>query len=369
MLVRWVVVVTAVAATSCAAVPEAPEDRQLLDVDAASGRVSTTSRAPLQFTVEFGDHAVRMPQRILVDGVNLVGTGSCPTESGIGIGLYPVLDAVAPALGGADATGSLTVTLAGPTIARVTVDWAAPYTCNGSQQRAHGTSTFTIFPNGRIVRNDTAKPTETTFVNDTVNDCGCGGPSNFFFTSFWMFSLGQTVMPNGSPLTDAAMAGCVMYQDHAIGVAWPDTSTRILMFDGGSAFVHDWLNDSDTLPAIEREVTSAIMLSKQIAPTNCGDILANLDDFPIMVAGSAVVTDDGGIYLDPRQHSDPVVISAPRRVPRGFAVSLDVGGFAEVTRSPEAEGDWYATQPDGDRTVFWFRDGLGVGETISIDPQ
>jgi hypothetical protein len=88
-----------------------------------------------------------------------------------------------------------------------------------------------------------------------------------------------------------------------------------------------------------------------------------------MIAGSSVSTDDSGIYVDKRQHDDRVDISAPRRIPKGFAVALDVGGFAEVTRSSGAEGDWYATQPDGDRTVFWFRDGLGVGETISIDPR
>jgi hypothetical protein len=366
MVVRWLVAV--VAAAGCATVPAGPGDRRLLDVDTATGRVSTTSGAPIQFTIEFGDHAVRMPQRIVIDGVNRVAAGDCPSESGIGIGVYPALNAVAPALGGADGTGGLTVELAGPTVARIAVDWTASYPCMASQQQAHGTSKFTIFPNGRIVRNDTAKPTETSLTVDN-NECGCGGPSNFYFTSFWMFSHGQNVMPDGSPVTDGAMASCAVYSNHTIAVAWPDTATRVLDFTGGSAFVHDWLNDSPTLPATQQEVTSAIMLSKQTAPASCGTVLADLDDFPIMVAGSSVSTDDSGIYIDKRQHGDRVDISAPRRIPKGFAVSLDVGGSAEVTRSPGVPGDWYGTQPDGDATVFWFRDGLGVGETISIDPR
>jgi hypothetical protein len=88
-----------------------------------------------------------------------------------------------------------------------------------------------------------------------------------------------------------------------------------------------------------------------------------------MVAGSSVSSDNSGIYIDNRQHTDEVVISAPRRVPHGFAIALDVGGFGEITRSPAMDGAWYGAQHEGDHTVFWFRDGLGVGETISIVPR
>lgn len=347
--------------------PPGPQERPLLEVDSTTGRVSTTSDAPIQFTIQFADRGARMPQSIVLDGVNLVASGSCPTEAGIGIGLFPAANASAPALGGDDASGSLDVDWSGPTIARISVGWALPYECVTVQQQAHGTSTFTIFPNGRIVRHDVATPS-TTMLTVDGNPCGCGAFTNFFFTSYWAFSPAQNVMPDGTPMVDGATSGCAVYSNHSIGVAWPDTDTRLLT-DGMAAFVHDWATDSPTLAPNQREVTSAILLSRETAAARCGDVVADLDDFPITVAGSQVITDDSGVYVDTRTHSDPVVITTPRRLPRGFAVSLDVGDFAEVTRSPEKDDGWFATQTDNGRVVFWFRDGLGVGETITIDPQ
>jgi len=361
---RWLVLA---GAAGCASVPPSPEERTLLEVDSTTGRVSTTSDAPLQFTIQFADRGVRMPQSIVLDGVNRVAAGSCPTESGIGIGLFPAANASAPGLGGDSATSTLDVDWSGPTIARITVDWTLPYECVLTQQTAHGTSTFTIFPNGRIVRHDVATPSTTLLTNDG-NPCGCGAQTNFFFTSYWSFSLAQAVMPDGSPMVDGALAGCAVYSNHTIGVAWPDGATRLLT-ESYSAFVHDWATDSPTLPPTQRELTSAILLSNQTAAARCGDVVADLDDFPINVGGSQVVTDDSGVYVDTRTHRDPVTITAPRRLPRGFAVSLDVGDFAEVTRSPEKDDGWFATQTDNGRVVFWFRDGLGVGETITIDPR
>jgi hypothetical protein len=114
---------------------------------------------------------------------------------------------------------------------------------------------------------------------------------------------------------------------------------------------------------------SAIQISKNSAPAKCADTLADLADFPIMIGGSSVSTDVSGIYVDTRSHSGRVEISAPRRIPNGFAVSLDVGGFGEITRSPPKDGDWYGAQSDEGRTLFWFRDGLDVGQTIAIEPR
>jgi hypothetical protein len=271
-------------------------------------------------------------------------------------------------LGGDNASSTLTVDMAGPAVARVKIDWTVPFTCALAQQQAQGTSTFTIFPNGRIVRHDVATPTMNMLTVDT-NPCGCSAESNFYFTSFWGLARAQNANPDGSPFTDGATAGCAVYSNHMIGLTWPDGHTRVITENGISAFIYEWVTDSMTLPPDERELTSAILLSEETAPAKCGDVLADLDDFPIMIAGSSVVTDDSGIYVDGRQHTGPVVISAQRRVPHGFAVALDVGGLAEISRSPAVDGDWYGIQADGDRTVFWFRDGLGVGETISIDPR
>jgi hypothetical protein len=365
MVARWVV--AAAAATGCVPVPDRPSDAALLTVNAAAGQVASTGSAPIQFSLSFAASGVRMPESLFLDGVDRVAPGTCPTEAGIGIGVYPAFNASSPMRGGDEATSTLVFDWEGPTIAKARVTWNRSYQCVGRNQDASGTSTFTIFPNGRIVRHDAATPSTTQLSVDS-NPCGCASDTSFYFTAYWSFTLTQNVAADGSPLMDGAPSGCAVYPNHMIGVAWPDTDVRILSGNGSSAFVHDWASGALTLPPNQREVTSAIILSEQTAPTSCGDVLADLDDFPIMVSGVSVSTDDSGVYADDRRHTDPAVISTPRRLPRGFAISLRVGDYGEVTRSPELGGAWYATQRDGDRTLFWFRDGLGVGETISIDP-
>lgn len=359
---------SAVAASACASPPANPIGGvALLDVDVTTGRVSTTSSAPLQFSVEMADHGVRMPQSIFIDGIDRVGTDTCPTESGIGISVFPAIVAVSPGRGGVDATGSLMVDLAGPVIARLAVAWTAPYTCSGAQQ-ANGTSTLTIFPNGRIVRYDVATPSTTTLVQDG-GACGCSSQSTFSFESFWSFTATQVVNPDGTPWSTGSPTGCAVYSNHTIGVAWPDGSTHERQTATISSFVHDWAADAATLPPTQQQVTSAIILSEQSSAASCGDVLADLDDFPITIGGQMIVTDTSGIYDDQRTHTDPVEIAAPRAIPKGFAIALDVGDFASVTRSPAADGAWYGVQSDGTRSIFWFRDGLAVGETITIEPR
>ena len=365
MVVRWLVV--AVAAAGCANVPPDPRDLRLLDVNEAIGLVSSTDRAPLNFSMQFASGGVRMPQSLSIDGVNRLIEGRCPNQGGIGIAVYPAFNASAPLLGGATASSTLTFDMTGPAVARAKVDWTAAFECNLAQRQAKGTSTFTIFPNGRIVRHDIATPS-TTMLRVDGTPCGCGAETNFYFTSYWAFSSAQNVMPDGTPMVDGARAGCAVYPNHTIGLAWPDTDTRLLT-DGMSAFVHDWATDSPTLAPNQRELVSAIILSNETAPARCGLVVADLDDFPITIAGSQVITDESGIYVDNRTHNDPVTITAPRRLPRGFAVSLDVGDYAEVTRTPEKDDGWFATQTDNGHVVFWFRDGLGVGESITIDPR
>jgi hypothetical protein len=366
MVVRWLVV--AVAAAGCANVPPDPRDLRLLDVNEAIGLVSSTDRAPLNFSIQFASGGVRMPQSLSIDGVNRLIEGRCPNQGGIGIAVYPALNASAPLLGGATASSTLTFDMTGPAVARAKVDWTAAFECNLAQRQAKGTSTFTIFPSGRIVRHDITTPTNVALSVDT-NPCGCSAESNFYLTSYWTFMLAQNVNPDGSPFTEGGLGGCTVYSNHMIALAWPDSHTRVITDNGAAEFTYEWVTDSMTLSPDERELVSAIQISKDTAPAKCADALADLDDFPIIVAGSSIVTDDSGIYIDNRHHTARVEISAPRRIPRGFAVALDVGGFGEITRSPPLDGDWYGAQHDNGRTVFWFRDGLDVGQTIAIEPR
>src|SRR5262249_2794699 len=148
--------------------------------------------APMSFAIELADHGVRMPQSLFIDSVDRLGTETCPVDSGVGIGVFPALDAVAPQRGGPDATGTIQVVWPGPVVGRVEVTWSTTYDCSGGSQQANGTSRFTIFPNGRVVRYDVATPSTTMLVQDG-GSCGCGGQSNYGFSTFWAFAKGLLV--------------------------------------------------------------------------------------------------------------------------------------------------------------------------------
>jgi len=369
MRARWLVL--AVTAGACVAIPPPPAGRRLLDVDAVTGRVATRSDAPFQYTVEFSDRNPRMPQAIVIDGVNRLAGDACPLEAGVGIGVYPAFAAGAPGLSGTETQGgTFDVQWAGPVIARIAVGWNFHYDCSGAQI-AQGTSTFTLFPNGRIVRHDVATPSTTTLTPDATSCGSCTNDTSFYFTSFWTFAAGsQNVAPDGTPFVDGmSQQACAVYPNHTIGVSWPEAlPTRVITGRAVTPFVFDWANNVAMLAPTEREATTAIVLSEEHAPAKCADVVADLARFQITSGSRQVDPDDNGIYQDPDRHTSPFAISTPRQLPRGFAISLDIGDHATVTRQPAREGAWYGAQPDGARTVLWFRDGLAVNETISIEP-
>jgi hypothetical protein len=366
MRVWWLPTVAGV--TACAPLPGPPVPDPLLVVDRSTGHVATTPEAPMPFVIDFARDGVRMPQSLQIGGIERLGMGNCPHESGIGIGIYPAANAVAPSFGGAIGSSTLEVRREGPVVAEVRVGWTAQYSCPGTQQ-ASGTTTFAIFPNGRIVRHDVAKPSNATLTDQVT--CGCGMAGQFYFTTFWTFAAGsqRDVKVDGTPYADGEPKGCVMYPNHSIGVSWGADTTRLTTEGGLSAYVFDWVNSAPTMPPDEKFTTSAIMLSAQTEPAKCSDVVAALAD-PGLFAGSAAIdSDDLGVHVVPGHQEAPVVIK-PRgeRLP-SFALAIDVGDFAELSRTPELDGDWYFFQPDGDRTLFWFPNGLGLGESITIDPR
>lgn len=372
----WLVLVALVG--SCVQVPpfRGASQAPLLTVNRDTGEVASTTSAPVLYVVKFAARGVRMPEAIIVAGADaLRGNDRCGLESGVGVNLYPAFTASAPTLGGSDQvrpTDGLAVDWAGPVIARVVVTWSSLYTCNGGEQLASGASTFTLFPNGRIVRHDRATPSTTALTLDGGR-CGCNTDDNFNFSSFWSFQpAAQNVLPDGTAWRDGTSAfGCAVYSDHTIGVGFSDPGHARLFTDGGSsAFDYDWVRQATTLDPSERTTTTAILLSNENQASRCGEVTADLVDPPITIGSTAGIgTDDNGIYPGPARQTARYQISSPARLPRGFTVSLDLGAIPVVERSPPATGDWYAAQAQDDRILLWFRDGLEVGQAITIDPR
>jgi hypothetical protein len=309
----------------------------------------------------------------------LVTTPGCARESRVGFGLFPIFIADSGRL-----DGELTTQLSGPAVAQVTLTFEHPYACASNTLR--GTSTFTFFPLGRIVRSDTIDFNQNALPpNHPVPDCNCAGGNQYFLTTFWNFASTPDVDgADNQPLqfqTLPITGGCARYPEGRVGVVFDGDSLerRLLRDTDGSdartAFVYDvarGMISAGLPPVIGHQVQSGIHLDQ--ASEDCSATLAPLVDHGLS-SGTEVASFGDGMYVFSEMTGDEIVVSATEPVPGGFVVSLPhIGSYLEVRPSSGAtDGAYYVPQvvpdPDGlgrDRTLVWLRDGLGTGETVTF---
>lgn len=338
------------------------------------------------YELDFAATGIHLPEHLKVNQgtTELLGTDTACFESRAGFSVIPALS-VDAGMPGKAARSEITTLLAGPAVAKVEVTFAVDYDCPG-METVTGKTDFTLFPGGRIVREDVMVVPSTHRLG-MVGSCGCQQetqPQNFhnlFFTSFWAFDPGNAsqVQADGSPVTEDVYAACTMYADRAVAVSWamaPGTATR---FHPNAAMSHilDWVSDQTALDPAPRSVTSAIQVSsaRPAGMADCGKLLARLADVPLQIGQTRLgATDHDGIYRDPTPHPDAFTITAPdTAVPPGFAISVDLGGadHAVVSRSPAADPIAIAQREieASSRFLFVFIDGLAPGDTLTIEPR
>jgi hypothetical protein len=338
------------------------------------------------YEFDFAATGVHLPEHLKVNQglTELLGTDAPCYENRAGFSVSPALS-VAAGMSGFAVRSEITPLLAGPAVAKVEVTFAVDYGCPGLET-VSGKTDFTLFPGGRIVREDVMVTPSTHRLGKSGN-CGCQqefDPMNFhnlFFTSFWAFDPGNAsqVQADGSPVTEDVYAACTMYPDRAVGVAWamvPGTATRFQPHIAASHIL-DWVSDQMALDPAPQSITSAIQVSnaQPAGPADCGKVLARLADVPLQIGKTRLdATDHDGIYRDLTPHPDAFTITAPdAAVPPGFAISVDLGGadHAVVSRSPAADPIAIAQREieGSSRFLFVFLDGLAPGDTLMIEPR
>lgn len=330
----------------------------------------------LPYTVDFpGPHVVRMPQSLKVKDAEVLATsGSCRQLGGVGVDVFPAVQATAPRFAGPNPAPSddLTVTFDGPAVAQVRVQWEAAYVC-GVPQDASGVTTFTMFPGGRIVRHDEATQAGQRDV-EVMAKCACDGadpdPTSLTYESFWAFDpTGATGQGSDDQPRDGSFAdpqGCAMYSSFAIGYSgdpaatqWTTPGTFANVFAQASVIKND-----------QKDTVNAIQLSSKTA---CSQVVAGLADPKLAIDQDTVNSDQNGIYVDDSSHTGPFQIApaAGDPIPGGFAVLLNIDPHATITRTPATDDSFFRAQvsaSDG-RVLVWFRDDLHVGESITVEPQ
>jgi hypothetical protein len=364
----------------CASVDDAPAlSGPTLEVSVDSA-VHVT--AP-DYKMDFSDTGIRLPAHLTVSEIELLGTEDC-SENLIGVAVAPAVAVAAGMPHGSDAVRSeITTVLSGPAVAKVHVTFEVDYHCP-TKQTVAGAIDFTMFPGGRIVREDLAIKPSTDRLTKAGN-CGCQqetNPTNFHdlvFSSYWAFrKTGATqVQPNGTrvdPLVDDLFAACTMYPELAIGVAWnqqSNTGTRYSPHETAS-HVLAWSTDSDPsmLDPTPQSMTSAIQIADTPGLTDCAAVLALLADVPLEIGSTRLgATDHDGIYRDATVHTSAFDIKpVTEPIPSDFAISVDLGGADHAVLHPAGIAAT-AQREDGNRFVIVFRDGMNLGDVITIEPR
>jgi hypothetical protein len=337
------------------------------------------------YKIDFSGTDVKLPAHLTVSETDLLGTEAC-SENLIGVAVAPAVAIAAGKPQGSDTvTSEAVAVLTGPAVAKIHVTFEVAYSCP-NKQTAAGAIDFTMFPGGRIVREDLAI-TPSTDQLTKVGNCGCqqeSNPTNFHdlvFSSYWAFKkTGATqVLANGNlvnPNTDDQFAACTMYPGFTIGVSWNqqgDVGTRYSPHETAS-HVLAWSNSSDPsmLAPTPQSMTSAIQIDNKppMAQSDCAAVLALLDDVPLQIGNTMLgSTDHDGIYRDLTPHTSAFDIkSNAATVPSDFAISVDLGGADHAVIRPEGIVAT-AQREDGNRFLIVFRDGMNPGDVITIEPR
>ncbi len=389
----------ALAAAGCFSVPPFEPEGGVTYTAAGTGAIVGGPGFALRFADGPGFH---FPDSLTIDGDEVIGTEADPVgcfeEDGVGLRITPALRISARGTT-VPVTNVLTPVLSGPAVVQVKLDWStgfASMSC-GADRDLGGTSTFTVFPDGRIVRHD-----EIAYDGASIasSQCGCEQVNpGFTVATYWALARDRfrnfyNIMfdpPRAEPLpvpTDIVGANsdrsCVDAQDgrYQVAFAWLDGfQTTVRGGDQLIGFGRD-LGARGFSNLVDLTETNTSILA--IERTTCLDALERVDEYlrPMLLSinggepvGPSPIT---GIYGDPARVGGPFDLQGSGRatltgaVPTSFAVWLQfprpVGDVR--ARRDGAKGAWYLPQRVDDRSwIVWFRDPLREMEQIEVGPR
>lgn len=347
-----------------------------------------------------------MVDRLIAAGQNLVAAPetSCNFEDRVGVAVYPVYN-IGPEP--SNGTHLLDLVSVGPAFTRLRTVWTyqLPAAC-GSTARGTGNTEWSIFPDGKIVRNDTVVPSELSSLTAGTLGCNCSGAgavTAFAVTSYTTLEAtalsavtlaGEAEQSSVPPNTATNVAGaCARGSDGGRLAVWwdrvdnmdpkmPPTRIRHAMNPATShdivAFVYDFVTSGSMTSQIPAGTSYGIrthmLLTRE--PVPCTTLLSTVQAFSVIspmtiapVTGGAaqpVSYNQQGVFDDVRPFTGPVTVSGT--LPPGFAVSLRFPGFTAVSTDRTAERVIWQRQMDGSFVVF-FRDGLSPQSTITVTPE
>ncbi len=365
-----------------------------------SGQGGGTAAGP-GFALQFADGTgFHFPDAFKIDDVDVMGhepAPSCSGEDEAGLVFSPT-PRISAHGGAIPVKNQLVPVLRGPAIVQVKLDWATRFDCNPARTPG-GTATFTVFPDGRIVRHDTVTdPISSPILPDP---CSCdpkAGGTDFTVTAFWTFArsrFAQLYAPDRSPLPGPMdqvitnmFTSCIDGGGYQVAFAWRENKgMTILSSDAAIGFGRDIIQLAPSLGDYSYKNRSALFIGRtgcdagvtravEYATPSCS-VDAPLACLSINGAGTTPAELDGIYGGDTGSGPPGVDVGMGPTELRGaltgsFAVWLRFPGAVSAVRAKleAATGAWYLPQQVDDRSwIVWFRDAISAGQTITVEPR
>ena len=373
--------------------PPAGDDDTFVMAVTVEGDGSQTVNGP-GYSIHFPTAGYHYPDQVVLGPNDVLAGGQAPACSDqvlTGVGLAPSnrVDGTDVA---ADSPGTVTVIEDGLAVAKLDVSWTSALTCTPAAS-VSGHTTFTMMPDGRVVRFDAID--SPTAAADVAN-CTCSGGaalsawdvSSYFVAIQSQFdaivnSALTAVTPSDTATQDSIL--CTSGPDHAIAFGFPPDQVRVKTVTTGHAFTYDFLASPtaviDTTTTFMATTSAYLFGDGNACPAMIGKLQAFNADPRLAVNGGQISTNTDGIYGgdDGSGHVGVAVgatttLTAPTLpIPAGFVVWLDLGvtrSSFQITGTNETGTSWYTlARPklNGDsQVIVWFRDQLAVGDSITI---
>jgi hypothetical protein len=397
------IAVAAVLATGCLSVPPYKPEALVSFTETGTKPGTGGTVAGPGFALHFADGAgFHFPDALMIDDVDVMGHDPAPGCSGqneAGLLVSPSsrisADGDAPPV-----TNRLVPVLRGPAVVKVKLEWATRLDCMVDRTPG-GTATFTVFPDGHIVRYDTILDPIKTAISPSECACGMQGNVQFNVVAYWTFagaSFSKIYVPDDAekvkdlPTPDLIAnheISCLGGPARQVAFAWPvatdseiSSSSAVVRFGRtlsavGASMLDDFAFDNRSAIFIEHASDDAAgcmaartRAEEYIKPPHL--LINNEIEVSPALDGIYGGGEDGGYVQPGVPVSGRVELTGAVKSP--FAVWLRFPSAVDALRvtrdGATVKGPWYLPQRVDDQSwIVWFVDGIAATQKITIDPS
>lgn len=383
-------VAAGVLATGCLSIPAYQPETSVSYIEDGTGGTAIGPGLALRFAAGSGFH---LPDQLVIDGADVLGRDPdavCFDQDEAGLLISPT-DRISAHGGAVALRNQLAAVLRGPAVTQVTLDWATGFGCNPDRKPV-GSSTFTMFPDRRIVRHDVLADSSNSAISASA--CACVPDSRgFTVTAYWTLARAafrDFYVPTlrGLPAPTETLANqhaaCLDAGSFQVAFGWP-VSVERTSIRGGTALIgfgQDLVIGASNLDDLDWKTSAAMFVGR----AGCAAELKRAADYAtppaLAINGEAwTPSERDGIYGGDGGNTGDQPPGIPLATDH-VELSGGVGSsFAVWLRFPRpvadlratggrAPGAWYLPQQVNDREwIVWFRDSISANQTIVIEPR